>query len=550
MRMLLTTLLLFLIWPVQAQMTISRTADKADGSGSYAGVNPGDTVYLESGSRAQLIIENFSGTATKPIIFIPENPDNPVVVRTSATYGISIRNCHFIRISGVKKYGIRILELGQEGENSVGVSMHDKSSDVEIDHIEIANASFAGIVAKTDPVCEDPGTQRGAFVQRNTRIHHCYIHDTWGEGMYVGNTFFHGIQKDCGIIFPTYLEGVEVHHNRIERTGWDGIQISSVISGCKIYNNELNDVSFRMTPSQMSGILIGGGTKADCYNNRIKDCYATAILVFGNGGTRIFNNVIIRPGLRYEPEDPLKREHGIFIEDKTKTDKTFYGIYSNTIVQPKTDAIRISVDQDFEVRLYNNLLVDPGAREYYDSDNTDRTGEDAFIFVGNPQTPVAIEGNALLPLISLAQFSSEAGDNFHLQPSSTLIDTGRDLSDQSGLSFDLDGNTRPLRFGWDIGAYEYNSLAVSRFISPGQMPVSQVYLAHPSGRPEIRMSFTGQTAFRFRILSLTGAVLDQGAFDYGQATAFSHPVHPSIKGLIVVQLFGADWQFSEKLLVN
>lgn len=535
--------------PARTQHVISRVTDKVNGLGSYSAVHPGDTVYFETGTRDQLIIENINGTAQQPIVFAPQSRQNPVVIKTSGTYGISIRNCSYIRLTGVYRYGIQIIELGQ-GDNSVGISIQDKSTDVEIDHVEIANTGFVGILAKTDPVCGDPGTQRGGFIQKNTVIHHCYIHDTYGEGLYIGNTFWHGMDLSCGKVYPMVLEGVEVYNNKIERTGWDGIQVSSAIANCRIYNNELNDVSYRMTPSQMSGILIGGGTRAECYNNRIKDAYATGILVFGQGGTRVFNNVIIRPALRYEPEDQTLREYGIYILDKSEEDKSFYGIYSNTIIQPKSDAIRISDDQDFEVRLYNNLMVDPGAREVYINDNTERSGIDAYIFIGNFDTPISSSNNAMLPDLGRVLFSSAATDNYHLQAGSSLVDTGRDLSDQVGVNFDLDNNPRPLRGGWDIGAYEYNSTGILVPEIDRSAPVTQWYLSGFPHNRQLTVEMTESVDFMVRIVGVNGAeIFRKSMAAYGQG--INHiPVSVSESGLYIVQIIGSNWQISEKLLVN
>jgi len=50
----------------------------------------------------------------------------------------------------------------------------------------------------------------------------------------------------------------------------------------------------------MSGILIGGGAKCDCYNNKIFDGKGDGIDVFGLGYMKIFNNLIVRAGRTFQ----------------------------------------------------------------------------------------------------------------------------------------------------------------------------------------------------------------------------------------------------------
>ena len=280
-----------------AQFNIPLDQNVVNGHENYQNVEPGDIIYVQTGQREELLLQNLHGTEAKPIVLKPTDWTRPVVISSEGNYGISIRNCSHIRITGWQgidsQYGIRIINV--EGDSGVGIGMSDKSTNIEIEYIEIGNVGFAGILSKTEPDCDDPGTFRGAFTQENTRIHHCYIHDTEGEGLYVGSTQFFGQEiDDCELILPPLLEGVEIHHNRIERTGWDGIQISSAISDCEIYNNVLIDCSLRETVAQMSGILIGGGTTAKCYNNTITDCRATGILVFGNGNPTLEFSILFR----------------------------------------------------------------------------------------------------------------------------------------------------------------------------------------------------------------------------------------------------------------
>lgn len=440
------------------EFVISRSLTYADGSSGFSRVKPGDTVWIQSGNRDWLKIANFHGQPGKPVVFV--NLDGQVILDTDKSYGLSFAGCSFIKLSGQQGpgyiFGFRVQRASSS--NGIGISAGEKSTDFEIENCEVTNVGFAGIMAKTEPTCDDPGTYRNAFTQYNTSIHDCYVHDVTGEGLYVGHSFYSGFYlAECNsTIFPSVLIGTQIYNNRIERTGWDGIQVSSAIRDCEIHDNELIDCSYLMENSQMSGIIIGGGTQAKCFNNKIIDGYATGILVFGKGGTEVYNNLIVRPGKRNMPNDPGLREHGIYLSDKTGDEKTYYGVYNNTIFQPKSDGIRIDNTVNFDVRIFNNAIIDPGAYIQYENDNTDRTGFDSYIFDTGKSGLYHSSNNFFSQSSDPAGFANVAGNNFRLQPGSPMIDAGLNLL-YAGVIIDLDGRSRPVGAEFDIGAYEYSA---------------------------------------------------------------------------------------------
>lgn len=546
--------LLFLLGTAQlsAQNLVPLNLEQINGKGNFDEVKPGDTVFIESGDRAELLINNFHGTAEQPIIFFPSQGTVPVRIRSSLSYGISLRSCSFIRLSGWQGedeyYGIQILEL--DHESSVGISLSEKSTDVEIDHIEVGDSGFAGILAKTDPVCGDPETQRGGFVQKNTWIHHCYIHDTGAEGIYAGHTSFSGYNlPDCGMVSPTVLEGVRIYQNIIERTGWDGIQVTSAISDCQIYDNEVIDCAVSQVVGHMGGILIGGGTLADCYNNLIVDCYGTGILVFGNGGTRIFNNVILRSAKRYAPENPDLREHGIYLNDKTQLVKSYYGVFSNTIIQPKSDCIRIAETVDFEVLIYNNIMVDPGAWSVYENDNTDKIGNDSYVFVQGENSNVRKAANATVRSPLSPRFIDADSDNYHLKINSPYIDAGRDLSDQARVNFDFEYTERPYGNGYDIGAYEYGNPSGIREVENGENHIQTAFLSFGYGQGAVVLHVEKPETLSWRLMGLDGRIIKQDNMIFIDMGEYVIDMPNANPGIYVLQISAVDWRQSEKLLV-
>ncbi len=114
-------------------------------------VKPGQTICLKSGFYMQIRFVRIFGEPGKPVTII--NCGGPVQIGDSTTYGqwyaADIVNCKYIRLTGSGnneyKYGIT---LGKSGDS--GLKIGGLSTDTEIDHVEIANTGFAGILAKTD----------------------------------------------------------------------------------------------------------------------------------------------------------------------------------------------------------------------------------------------------------------------------------------------------------------------------------------------------------------------------------------------------------------
>jgi hypothetical protein len=515
MRYFLVDMLVILLLPMVRtagqEFVIPTTLTYADGhSLAFSDSGPGDTIWIQSGKRAELRIANFHGLPGHPFIFA--NLGGQVLVESDSNIGIGFNNCSFFMLEGQKgegySYGFNIARV--TSNSGMGISAGNKSTDFEIVNCEISNAGFAGIMAKTDPVCDDPSTFRNGFTQYNTIIHDCYIHDVAGEGMYIGNSFYGGYYlKDCELaVLPSVLVGVKIYNNRIERTGYDGIQVSSAVKDCEIHHNILTDCSYRMISGQMTSLIIGGGTQAKCFNNKIFDSYATGILVFGKGGTEVFNNLIVRPGKRYLPDDQEEPESGIFLSDKTGDEKTFYGIYNNTIFQAKSDGIRIDNTVNFEVRIFNNAIIEPGAFNHYETDNTGRTGNDAYIYDTGNYGLYSSAGNYLANDASLPGFVNVSGNDFHLLSTSPLIDAGINLR-LSGVTTDLDDHERPFGTPFDAGAYEYSTSQSAGGVSADpDFTVTSIRMT-PGKTMAISLVSCRKMQVRIRVVDLLGKVICQ-----------------------------------------
>ena len=431
--------------------TITLLQTTVDGSGIHAG----DIVCLEAGNRTFLRLINFHGTVQNPIVLI--NCGGEVIIRNNdLQYGISIENSSFFRLTGTGTegitYGIRILESTHEG--AMGIAISSKSTNFEIDHTETANTGFAGIMAKTDPEC-DLSANVNNFTQYQTIIHDNYVHDTGGEGLYIGHSFYGGITNTCDgqvvTLIPGVLKGVRIYNNTLDYIGWDGIQVGSVTEDCEIYGNTITNYGTTGTFAQNSGIQLGGGTTGKCYNNYIANGSGNGMSIFGLGNNDIFNNIIVNSGyFYYKPE--IGAIYGIFEDDRTTIPNSSFNFYNNTIVNPRTDGIRFMSTQSINNKFYNNIILKPGSLGNYNQYSL----QNSYINVGSQDGIISSiqSNNFFYKDLSTILFEDASGNNYRLTKLSPAVDAGLNLA-VYGISTDFDSNLRPNGKNFDLGAFEY-----------------------------------------------------------------------------------------------
>lgn len=118
-----------------------------------------------------------------------------------------------------KKYGIWVSrEWLDEGSNLLRVS--GTATGFEIDHIEISDGGFSGLMLKYDDM--------NIHSMDDVEVHHLYIHDIGSEGMYIGST-----QAEPQHVF----NNLHIHHCAVLRTGGEAIQIGQQSGGCLIEHN-------------------------------------------------------------------------------------------------------------------------------------------------------------------------------------------------------------------------------------------------------------------------------------------------------------------------
>lgn len=401
-------------------------------SSTFKGIGPGDRLLISAGNRGPLTIQSLRGEPGNPIVIV--NSGGRVNIDATWT-GITLNNCKHIKLTGSGVEGITYGFLISDG-NNLGVRAGDKTDEVEIEYVEITKVKI-GITAHTfkdingDPVGRE-------WTQYNTTIHHCYIHDLEGEGMYIGSSsYLEGI-------YPL-LKGVYIHNNILKNVGFDGIQICSAIENVEVHHNVITNVGMSKEGNPprgangQDGIFIGGGAVGSCYNNRIVNSWQDGIIAIGLGQYDFYNNVIINTGLGQFGG------HGIAIVKGNN-----FTIRNNTIIKAKNYGIYINVTRG---TIFDNIISDSGiaaitaTRLPAENIHTNETGS-----------------------VAKQQFSNAVAGDYTLTESSPARDTGSPIG---YAPFDYVDVPRPQGKDTDKGAFEYHLSSSEQLSPPSKLKVVQ-----------------------------------------------------------------------------
>lgn len=403
--------------------------------GQALGLSPGSVIGLDANIAYKgLSFLNLLGTPESPIVI--KNCGGQVIIDgTGLGYGIKISNSRYFRITGGdtdNAYGI-VVNSGHMGVNLGGLS-----TDFEVDHLEIKNSGFAGIIAKTDPNCND-ATIRDNFLMTNVMLHHNFIHDTGGEGIYAGNSWFTGMSTPCGVRLPHEIHNISINHNLLQNTGWESIQLGCATKDARIHDNTIENYGVANRKSQNNGIQIGSGTGGLCYNNLIREGTGNGLILMGLGDNVIFNNIIENAG-----------NFGVFCDER-ETPGPGFKFLNNTIISPASDGIRIYAELVPMNVIINNIIVNPGSYTTY---VYPRSPEDAFVYKLNNDVRIEMANNFFAANIDSLQMMNVSRSGYGLETSSPVIDKGGDISVYHSIMTDFLGNSRLSGPQYDIGAIE------------------------------------------------------------------------------------------------
>ncbi|MDB6095523.1 MAG: hypothetical protein JWM32_3085 [Verrucomicrobia bacterium] len=420
--------------------------------GAAHGVQPGDTLVFDGQTRAFFTFRNVQGSAAAPVTitnaggaggqFIYDNSSGP---GGDSFYFIG---CRYIIVKGTPSpgnydYGIKIANTatGLYGM-FFGANGLVGSSDFEVRDIEIGHAGFAGIGAQCKSLKGSSG-----FVMANVKIHGCYIHDTGGEGIYVGSSFFALTDTSSPEFDPHPIHGAEIYDNVIENSGYDGIQLGCATQNASIHDNVINGYGKNTSDTaQNEGIRSNPGTAADIYNNLIIGTAGSGDGIQANpyNDVKYYNNVISTP-----------HESGLTVYEQAATWSYVNGysikIMNNTIVSPTTHGIVVSAGHSSGNLAYNNLVTHPGSGSYMVKGSTTVT-----------------ESNELYVTTDAgAGFVNSVTLDYHLAAGSAARNAGTSVSSY-GITTDYDGTNRVLETATDAGAFEYIPIGILSVTGFGQ----------------------------------------------------------------------------------
>lgn len=258
------------------------------------------------------------------------------------------------------------------------------SSYMELFEIEMSGCSFAGLSAKTDPNGTNPQYWHGNFEQRNFWIHHNYIHDTEGEGVYIGyftpetssktytgpDVSFKDLNGDQvsyvnGQTYKVkahYLPDLKFYRNNLENTGFDGVQFSSTFGD--ICYNKLVNCSWKEEINQSSGASIQSFS-GNFYNNLLLNNHGPSIQLGPIGDVKIFNNVIYSPygnGVQFlfAYATPEQNPSGAAAGSGVINNDIMFSFYNNVLITPGLTANGRNTVQMTGLHMYDNILGNNG----------------------------------------------------------------------------------------------------------------------------------------------------------------------------------------------
>jgi hypothetical protein len=409
-------------------------------NGRALGVQPGDTIWVGAGRYDYIDLVEVVGTASRPVVVI-NCGGQAVVGRGNPSYGITLTHCRHIKFTGSgsanHRYGVWVNRSGTTTQPVFGFAINGTSSDIEVERVHVSQVSQHGFSIKSDPTCDNPTTWRENFVMRNINLHHNKVDSTGTEGMYLG---FTGTSRNCNGVnrFAHFLRNVRIWENDISNTGNDGIQPSLVDSVLLIHNNRLSNIGLNNTDIHNEGIIVGGGSNGEVFNNSIRRCGGTGVMSFGQN-IKVYNNVI-------EAAD------GSYFNFRDSNGTGSYQVYNNTFLRLTTSGnAAIYFDRSGTGSLANcfirnNLII------------YKVTGQ-AIGISGNVTTATSVaQSNNLIYRSFAPAMLVDSIDNFAPRASSPAIDAGATIA---GLIADHASTPRPQGTNFDVGAYEFRSAATN-----------------------------------------------------------------------------------------
>lgn len=413
-------------------VTITAAIDTIDGEKEpFNTLAPGSVLCLEAGTRPNLRILDLHGAPDAPFLVRNEGGQVRITGELFGDGAISIVGSSFLRVSGAgveshcgAAHAPDAQRCGIVIDGAVkGIKVNTSKGfvgDIELDHIEVLNVTSE---KKTRGIAFHPIP---GLTVSGIHVHHNHIVETLAEGIYIGSEPHNQPFETLGKV-----QRVEIHHNLVERTGYDGIKVKVGISEVSVHDNVIHDAGQLRDAAHQGGIKLALSV-GDYYNNTI---------IGGVEGIRM-GRELESPGTRY---------------------------FNNLVIGASQVGIEASEDGTM---IFNNTVIsiaDLGIKT---------TGEAAYVadnIVADTKRPILIRSGADLRNLVVtdpaeAGFVDAAAGDYRLRNTSVAVDAGQEVSGmpcaandarpvrlphtRGAVSYDHDWNARPAGCRIDLGAFE------------------------------------------------------------------------------------------------
>lgn len=354
-----------------------------DGSAGEQNVQPGDIIQLAAGNREPLRIRNIQGTLANPVIIRSDPAGKTTIRRTSATSGNflwwMVDSEHFIidgSYTNGETYGIVFTTTEINDKPTSGLQMWGECQDYTLRYIEVDGQwtnypswdKGIGIGIQHN---DENVTQVEQPFRENILVEHCYVHDVFGEGIYLGPNSSDSVP----------LRNIEVRYNDIRRCGRDAFNIKSTIEGTnEIHHNYVIDTGLwtnEFQGGQKGGIGYFEGSGV-IYNNWIVNAGEHG--VFCHSGTRpdtydplpafkAYNNVVINSGAATDTQAQDGRGISVSRPSGAIAEPASVEIYNNTIIDSELYGVFIDSSINANCTTQNNIISDSGTSAIADWSN-------------------------------------------------------------------------------------------------------------------------------------------------------------------------------------
>lgn len=414
--------------------------------GGTLGLGPGSVIGVAAGEHRIIRFRNLHGSAAAPII-IRNHQGLVTIDNDDEIAAVVLARCSHVRLTGSghpdHQHGFRLRAQRQDYST---IYVVNRSTAIELDHLEIFGAGFAGISAKDEPT-EDGSRNRGNYLMEDIHIHHNHIHHTGSEGMYIGHTFYNGWDNrgtSDELLYPHLISGLRIHDNDIHDTGSEGIQVGSVRDGLEVARNRI--VRFGQDPFgayQDNGMQIGYSPGV-IRDNFIAHGPGVGLVVQTQGDNLIAGNIIVDTG-----------EYGILCADRQPTPESLaaggidmgpgFVVCNNTVI---TSGQLTDPGARHAIRFNSRLITDTN----HAIDNLLVVAHGEALATGRRDDPLVQAGN--LDFVDRA--TAGLDHRFHLLPDSPAIDAGAAWPIDWPISTDHYGRPRLHGSAIDVGAEEWH----------------------------------------------------------------------------------------------